>query len=122
MPKTIPTHTTGVPARRRAKEAGPDAKLIRLCCEYRRAVAAYNAGSDTADDEPDPLWLQINAMESQIDGLPARTMEGVLAKAQVAKALAEGPERWPDKVVRDFLALMKPAPMARTKRTSSPTA
>ena len=98
-----------------AAGAGPDAELIVLCGEYAAAVAAYNADGGLLELEDDPLWQAIVALRRRLDGLAACTLAGVVAKARVAQALAQQPERedycssftgdWPEQVTRDLLHL-----------------
>jgi len=117
MSKATHTHSTGSPASLRAAGSGPDAELIRLCGEFIEGIAIYDGSNGVSDEELEPLASALRAIEKQLDGLRPRTMEGLLAKAQIAEALAEPWHNdWPEKVLRELLALTKPAPIGRKGR------
>lgn len=99
-----------------AVSPGADAELIRLCDEYLRALAAYDRDGGHVESADDPLCHALEALEQKLDGLEARTMEGVIAKARVALFSAQqldGSEDfstsytgdWPEQVIRDLLRL-----------------
>lgn len=93
-----------------------DAELIRLCDDYVRALAAYDRDGGHVDCDRDPLWHAVEAVERQLDGLEARTIEGVVAKARIALYSAQQPDGsedfsdaytgcWPEQIIRDLLRL-----------------
>ncbi|MFZ6762127.1 hypothetical protein [Pseudoroseomonas sp. WGS1072] len=93
-----------------------DAELIRLCGAYIEALDAYTDSGSQLDCEDDPLWQAIEALEEQLDGLTARTLDGVAALGRVAQRWAlqqDGSENfdtsftgdWPERVVRNVLRL-----------------
>jgi hypothetical protein len=95
----------------------PDADLIRLCGEYIAAIDAYNESPDTTEPEDHPLWHAIEDLEAKLDGLDAKTMEGLTAKARVVLHLARMPDGthnfsssctgdWAGQVVRDLLRIV----------------
>lgn len=99
-----------------ATSAHPDAQLIALCGDYMQAITVYNSDAGNLEPAIDPLWQAVGAIEGQLDGLTAKTLEGILAKARVAMFHAQLPDGreefctsytgdWPEQVVRDLLRL-----------------
>jgi len=99
--------------------AGPDAELIALCGEYAVAVDAHNADGGHLEMEDCPLWQATEALRLRLDGMAACTLAGVVAKARVARTLAQQPSgedysdaytgEWPGEVVRELLRLSEGA-------------
>ena len=94
----------------------PDAELIRLCDAYIKALDAYGLAESDIDPDADPLWQAIEALEEHLNGLTARTLEGVVALAKVAQRWALQPDGsenfdtaytadWPERVVLNVLAI-----------------
>lgn len=95
----------------------PDADLIRLCGEYIQALDAYNREGGALEQEEDPLWEAVEALEDQIAGLQAQTFGGLVAKARVAAHQARQDDgsydfstthtgEWPGQVVQDLLRII----------------
>ncbi len=82
----------GVPAAAAPATAHPDADLIRICAEHIANWEAYNAGPDCGGDcEDDPLWLAYERTRNAISNATPRTLDGLKAKAFVAKTEAIQP-------------------------------
>ena len=93
---------------------------IRLFAEHIDALTIDDCDGGYLECGDDPLWHAVEAIEQQLNGLSARTMAGVAAKAQVALHKAHqlgGSETfsdayiddWPGQVLRDLLRLRRHA-------------
>ncbi len=72
--------------------AHPDAALIRICAEHIANWRAYNARPDCGGDcEEDPLWLAYERTRNAISDATPTTLDGLKAKAFVAKTEAMQP-------------------------------
>ena len=95
---------------------GADAELIALCAEYIRRTKDYDTVDTGLESDDDPRWPLLIGAEKRALSLEAQTLQGVLAKAQVAlfsAQMVDGSEDfdtgytgdWPEQVVRDLLRL-----------------
>lgn len=91
----------------------PDAEVLRLCAEWHTAKAAGDAlyahvrdldDERRLEDEIDAATDWLVGVERGLEALPARTLEGVKAKASVARRL-DGSDRMAHAVISDLLAL-----------------
>jgi hypothetical protein len=93
-----------------------DAELIALCAEYIRRTKDYDTVDTGLESDDDPRWPLLIGAEKRALSLEAQTLQGVLAKAQVAlfsAQMVDGSEDfdtgytgdWPEQVVRDLLRL-----------------
>lgn len=91
-----------------------DAEVIHLCDECLRAADAYIHTRDASEDQIDRLREEFEAIELRLEGMPAQTLDGVVAKARMVMRLAVQPDgvvnfdagltgRFPKHVVRDLL-------------------
>lgn len=91
------------------KAAEQDGELIKLCHEFKRLNQETDRlglmGDDLPFADPEraaldakirPMVDRIHAMRGEISDIPARTPEGVLAKAKVALMDLVPGEQWPD--------------------------
>ena len=91
----------------------PDAEVLRLCAEWHTAKAAGDAlytqvksleDGRRLEDEIDAATDWLIGVEKGLKTLPARTLEGVKAKASVARRLGNS-DRMAHAVIADLLAL-----------------
>ncbi|MDJ0391358.1 hypothetical protein QMO56_24940 [Roseomonas sp. E05] len=92
MVSATPTLPFSAARPRPGAAAGPDAELIRLCAEHIANIEAYNVDVGDLDPEDDPLWHAYERTREAISEAQPRTIEGMLAKAQAAKAEARRPD------------------------------
>ncbi|WP_139341773.1 hypothetical protein [Roseomonas mucosa] len=112
--KTAETLTD--PGRRfhRKGSGHPDAEVFRLCDEWHTAKATGDAlyvQVQSLDDER-RLQTAIDAatdwladVEEGLEALPARTLEGVRAKARVVQSTGHGGADLASAIIRDLLAM-----------------
>lgn len=68
--------------------AGPDADLLRACAQHERNLAAYRTAESQGiadDDAYEPLWEAYSETRDAISAAKPQTLEGMLAKARIAK-------------------------------------
>lgn len=113
--RAVSAAPVAVPALARA-EAGPDAQLVAVCTEHVATRDAYNNDPNALDREDDPLQLAYDRTRDAISEARPQTLEGVLAKARVAKVEARNPDgseeaegsvaaRWAWDTMNDLLRL-----------------
>lgn len=96
--------------------ASPDARLIAACAEHAVNRDAFNRDDGTLDPGDGPLWAAYDRTRTAISEAEPQTLEGVLAKARIAKAEALNPDgsesiegsvaaQWSWDVVNDLLRL-----------------
>lgn len=91
----------------------PDAEVLRLCAEWHTAKAAGDALYTQVKSLEDELRMEgeidaatdwLVGVERGLEALPARTLEGVKAKASVVRRLGNS-DRMAHAVICDLLAL-----------------
>ena len=64
----------------------PDAALIALAAEHPRAVHAHNISPDEGAEEAE-TFNRVIAIEAELSATPARSLDGIQAKARVLARL-----------------------------------
>jgi hypothetical protein len=109
--------TAGASASAKRRDANCDGELIARCEALIRALEAYNNDPRAAvvDCDDCPFWQAYDRERIAVLALRATSLEGVRAKARVARALADQPEGvdfdtaftgdFPGQVIEDLLRL-----------------
>lgn len=109
--------TAGASASAKRRDANCDGALIARCEALIRALEAYNNDPRAAvvDCDGCPFWQAYDRERIAVLALQATSLEGVRAKARVARALADQPEgvdfdtaftgEFPGQVIEDLLRL-----------------